>query len=1009
MDTNIGSSTQTYKKSLLERTLLRWLNLRAEESARTFWMFAFYTATSIGVLWLEVSIAAKFLDEYGAEALPWIYIVSAGIGTVLGFFYSFLQKFLPLRRVIVIIAVLMALPLLVFRVGLSLPWMVGYTVFLMRLWMEAIYVLNELNTSITANQLFNIREIKRTYPLISSGVLVADVLSGLSLPLMRNLIGLDNVILGACLLLLLGALILFYLSQTYRQFFPDSSRRRLQERQPDFTTRRLRGPLQRYVILVIAFFVMAQVLWLLLDYQYLAQLEQNLNLDNLVDFLALFSAILGSFELMLQWFASSRMIERLGVFIVTMSSPALLFLVSGLSLGGVVNLFWGVIILRFLDELLRYTVLATTGPVLFQPIPDTVRSRIQSFVRGIAEPIATGLMGVLMLGVLAMCQRYYGGLDEAAYGDVVSMAFVGMIGIFSLIWLFTVWRLRSRYVELLVKSADRGDLSLSDVDLRTFKRAIVEALGRGTDADKKSCIELLSHIDPKNVGDVLSPLLPQLSPALQRQSLEAMAEYPSEIYLAGVRSLLFEDLKPDVLALALRYIWLTDPNPEISQLRPYLNPDIDPEVRGTAASLMLRRGNPQQKAEATDTLRRMLTHKRERERVMGCRALGEAVYLQALRLYIRPLLQDESLRVRCALLEAIAATRLEEYYPSLLRGLYYKSTREAATLALVKLGDDAIPMLMELGEDIYKPELVRSQAWFTLGQIGTPQAIEALVAHLMTAWGHTRRTILRILLKLPQERGIDAVADILGRQGVETLINQELQFIGHTCASLLDLDPDRIAGDDADLWRRALRDVQEDSRQRIFLLMRFLYSSSTIQAALFNLQSNSWESNARGLEILDNTLDIESKAALLDVLDRRSDREKLDSLSDFLEYQPMSPSQRLRYLLDLRYFLSDWVTACCFHLARQQRWGLTAEQTMAGLRHPTGYVREAVLAYLSVASPRALQELLPLLQQDPDRLVTAQVNHLMAKLGLAVDKRNSLNGHAKSAPSITDSTGFNPI
>ena len=40
---------------------LRWLNLRPEESGRTFLMFAFYTLTSVGILWLEVSVAALFL------------------------------------------------------------------------------------------------------------------------------------------------------------------------------------------------------------------------------------------------------------------------------------------------------------------------------------------------------------------------------------------------------------------------------------------------------------------------------------------------------------------------------------------------------------------------------------------------------------------------------------------------------------------------------------------------------------------------------------------------------------------------------------------------------------------------------------------------------------------------------------------------------------------------------------------------------------------------------------
>ncbi len=994
-------------KKVTGRRFLQWLNLRPEESERTFLMFAFYTFTSMGVLWLEVSVAALFLGEYGADTLPWIYIVSAGIGTVLGVAYSRLQKFLPLRRVIVLIAVVMALPLLLLRFGLFI--LPGYTVFLMRLWLEAIYVLNELNTSITANQLFNIREIKRTYPLISSGVLVADVLSGISLPFLRSLVGIDNVVTLASLMLLLGAGVLLYLSQVYQQFFPDSPRRRLQERQPDFTTRRLRGPLQRYVVLLVAFFVMAQVLWLLLDFQYLAQLEQNMSADKIADFLALFSAVLGLFELGVQWFISSRAIERLGVFIVTMTPPALIFLVSLLALTGQLNLFWGVILLKFVDELLRYTILASTGPVLFQPIPDNVRSRIQSMARGIAEPLSTGVTGVGMLITLWACQRLFDSAGAAMLQQSQSLIFIFQIMVFGFLWFVTVWLLRSRYLELLVMSADRGELSLSEVDLRSFKRAVVEALGRGSEADKKSCIELLSHIDPKGVGEVLAPLLGGFTPALQQQSLDVMAEHPNPLYLPQVRSLLSHPLPPEVLSLALRYIWLTDPEPDIQQLHDYLRPELDPEVRGTAASLMLRRGNPQQKAEATNTLRRMLTHKHERERVMGCRALGEAVYMQSLRIHITKLLSDRSLRVRCALLEAIAATRLEEYYPSLLKGLYYKSTREAAIQSLVRLGDEAIPLLVNLGEDIYKLELVRTCAWKTLGMIGTPEAVNALVNHLITAWGVTRRTILRILLKLPNEIGIDAVADSLGRSGVEALINQELLLIAQTYACTLDLPPETVPGPEADLLRRALRDLQDDAKQRIFLLMRLLYPSGTIQAAAFNLQSNSWETMARGLEILDNTLDIQSKSALLSILDQRSDLEKLESLAEFTSYTAMLPSQRLRHLLEIRYFLSDWGLACCFHLARQCRWSLTPEQILACLKHPTGFVREAVLSYLSVASPRTLQDLLPLLKDDPDRLVTAQVKHLLTSLGLPPLASQELGSAHTQNGSSGSPTQFTPI
>jgi HEAT repeat protein len=51
------------------------------------------------------------------------------------------------------------------------------------------------------------------------------------------------------------------------------------------------------------------------------------------------------------------------------------------------------------------------------------------------------------------------------------------------------------------------------------------------------------------------------------------------------------------------------------------------------------------------------------------------------------------------------------------------------------------------------------------------------------------------------------------------------------------------------------------------------------------------------------------------------------------------------------------------------------------LRHPTGFVREAVFAYLKAASPRACIELLPVLKNDSDRLVAAQVQQMLGELG----------------------------
>jgi HEAT repeat protein len=948
-------------------------------------MFAFYTFTCIGILWLEFSAAALFLGEYGANSLPWIYIASAGMGTILGFVYSQLQKFLPLRKVVVIIPLLMAVPLLLFRIGLSPIFLGGYAVFLLRLWLEAIYVLNELNTSITANQLFNIREIKRAYPLVSSGILLADVASGFSMPLLRQMIGLENVMLAASVMLLIGAGILYYIGRLYHTSFPDLPRRRIQDKETDFTTRRLQGSLHSYVWLVIAFFVMAQILSLLLDFQYLRQLEQNLSLNagSIADFIALFSGTLGIFELITQWFASSRVIERVGVFRVAVLPPLMIFGLSFLALSGLVTLFVGVIILKFVDELLRYTLVSGMGPILFQAIPDKLRSRIESDVRGFAEPLSAGLTGVGILITIWFFHNLLPIASDLRIQDVLNRVFLGQITVFALVWLVAVLLLQSRYVSLLVLSAERGQLSLSEVDLHELKRSVIDALERpGSDADKQSCIELLDHIDPKHAGDVFAPRLAGLSPPLQRRCLEAMLNYPKRDCLEAVRSLLNRVSPPDVFALAMRYVWLTEPSPDVRSLQTYLEANVHPAVRGTAAALMLKYGSPHEKAAATDILRRMLTSKHERERVMACRALEDATYLQALRIYIEPLLQDDSLRVRCALLEAIAATHLEEYYPSLVKGLYYKSTREAAMHALVRLDGDAIPLLVATAADPNKPDVVRTCAWSIIGQIGTPEAVDVLIRYLETAQGSVRRSLLRTLLKLPHEAGIDAVADAFGRPGVERLINQEMKLIGQTYAALADLSTDYVVGSEADLLRRALHDLKSDIIERLFLLMRFLYPSSAIQAAAFNLQSESRDSGARALEILDNAIDLPHKSILLIVLDRRSDQEKLQALTELAPYQPMSPSQRLRCLLDSRTLLSDWVLACCFHLARQYRWRLKPEQVTACLHHPVGFVREAVLDYLKMASPKSLWGVLPKLEHDPNPLIAAQAQSMMRELGL---------------------------
>jgi len=953
------------------RRFLKIVNLRPDEAERTFLMFLFYGATSIGAVWLEYSSSTLFLEAYTAEKLTWVYIATAFVVTAFGVFYSWLQKLFPLRWVMLGISCLLALPLPFAWMGLMNKGTFMYmaAVFGIRLWVEAIYVLSNINNDIAANQLFNIREIKRAFPLISTGIIVAEIVGGFSYPfLVAWGGGAANMPLATCVMLLIGSCVLFYLSTRYKQAFPNSVYN--SEEDKEMSTRALKGNLRKYVWLLFGFFIAAQILFFMIEYQYQSQLEIHLKTEEAIgSFLGIFGGIMGVFKLALQLFGSSRIIERIGVFFAVLMPPIGIIITGTLAGFAPFGLLAGFVVLKFFDELFRFTIVAAIAPTLFQAVPDLIRSRIQSFVRGIADPLATGGAGVLIWVVSEIFRQ------NNISADISAHWFAGVIVFVAIVWVVIIWLLRRGYLELLIQSVERGQLSLLTVDTREVRRAVSESMARAeTQTEQSVCIDLLTQIAPQAVGESLAPMLSQMTPDLQAQSLEAMLENPEPRYLPYIREVMQSpNASPQVQALCLRYVLLADEkNRDIDGLRKYLGPEQNPIIRGTAVALMMRLGASSQVAEATNTLRHMITSSSQPERVLGCRALAEAAFMQSLRFYVPQLLQDPSIEVRCALLRAIAATRASEYFPSIIRGLHYKATRKAAHEALVTLGDDAIAALLELAYSDRSPDNVRILAWDILGEIGSQTSISVLANNLPKSWGKHRRQILRTLIRIPQEQGIEAILELMGRSGIEKMVIQELGVMTEAWAGVVDLSVDQLSTTEAGLLIDSLQNEAINSLERIFLMMKLLYSASAIQAAAFNILSDSKSSLARGMEILDNTVDLSVKQIILSVVDNRSIAEKLSVLANLHAYEPLPPSDRLQQLVDLRYCLSDWTLACCFHVARTQFWRVPADAMLKCLEHPTGFVRESVISYLQVASPRSLVKVLPHLLKDRDSLVLAQ-------------------------------------
>ncbi|NJM44787.1 MAG: hypothetical protein HC860_00410 [Alkalinema sp. RU_4_3] len=107
--------------------------------------------------------------------------------------------------------------------------------------------------------------------------MLADVLSGFALPLVLNSLpeqtGLSIVILSSFAMMGGGALLLFYVGRTYGRYFPSGRRR--SDTKKDATVKRMRGELKRYRWYLFVFFILAEAIFLLVDFQFKTQLETS--------------------------------------------------------------------------------------------------------------------------------------------------------------------------------------------------------------------------------------------------------------------------------------------------------------------------------------------------------------------------------------------------------------------------------------------------------------------------------------------------------------------------------------------------------------------------------------------------------------------------------------------------------------------------------------------------------------------------------------------------------------
>ena len=160
---------------------LRVLNVYPNEEKVVKQLYLFQFFQGAGIAFFFTSSFAQFLEKFPITELPWVMISSAFLLWLAGWLYTTLEHKFGLKKFNFMVIVLMAFSIL-------LLWIVNtqieqdWFLYLMLAWFNVLYLINNLQFWGIAALLFDLRQSKRLFAVISGGDIPAKFI-GYSLAL----------------------------------------------------------------------------------------------------------------------------------------------------------------------------------------------------------------------------------------------------------------------------------------------------------------------------------------------------------------------------------------------------------------------------------------------------------------------------------------------------------------------------------------------------------------------------------------------------------------------------------------------------------------------------------------------------------------------------------------------------------------------------------------------------------------------------------------------------------
>lgn len=849
--------------------LLKSLNIENREAGmvtllvlQSFFIGIFFAA-------LEISSTALFMEQYGEEQLGKAFLLSGIMGMILTGIFSSLQsriKYSTLVTLTAIITTILTAAMWASFYFTDWEWLV-FVIFSL---MGALYILSIVAFSGMAGRLFTLRQGKRLFSIIDSGLVFGMILISIAVPFILKVVPeIKDLILISAVSIFASLITQSITSSKYNLNADESEAVNSDEAVETVGLGRFLK--NRYIRLLALFVMLSMVTLFFTSYNFLSSGKMSYpDPSDFAIFLANFTIAVMAFSFILKTFVYSKLIKTYGLKVSLLVTPLLVaFFVLIASVVGTifgyeeetasfVIFFLLLALVRFFSINLKDSIQTPSLRLLFQPIDQKIRYNVQAKVEGLVNEFSAVLSGLLLalLGTLSFME-----LLDYSY---ILLFIVGA-------WVYITFQLYNEYQAMLRKS------------LVEYKSQKVVRTN-----EKEESVQL--------ADDKISAL------RIQR-SLDLMKEYEPTLFDNRLDQML-RDSSVKSKELAIKTIDEAEIYGAIKELGKIAKEDKDTDVRKMAEEVKSKLEQSYKDYLKQEKIVSMAKSKNESDRIKAAKIIGDSGNHDYTSL-LKNLLRDLSPAVKLQAINSAAKFGNGELWPFLIEQLNNDQFRAAAKSAIESVGD---PIMEHLERAYYKSgaELDLLLAIVDLyGRINGEKSVKYLLKKLNDP---NRPVVLKALNSL-RNLNFSAEDETIQSQ-IFQAIEQNVALAAWNLAAKFDVEEqgiDKFLG-------KALEEELAQNNNMIFLLLCLVYDPQSIQHIRENIESGTTEGVSFAIEMLDLFVAEQLKPVLFALLEDNKADDKIKELELHFPINVYGNSDVLLQIMNRSAnYLSNYTRACAVY------------------------------------------------------------------------------------------------